>query len=196
LTGEVRGLASEDAGLFPFVRPRSAAPGRGCYKRGMPEKSAGLLLYRRTGGAGSIEVLLVHPGGPFWAKKDAAAWSIPKGLIGPNEDELAAARREFAEETGGEPPAGAYLALGAFRQPTGKIVTAFAVAADFDLAGFHSNTFTMEWPPRSGVLAEFPEADRAAWFALAEAEEKIHKGQRPILAALVAAIAAEEPPRP
>ncbi len=147
----------------------------------MPEKSAGILLYRRTGRA--PEVLLVHMGGPYWAKKDAGAWSIPKGLIDGQEDPLAAARREFAEETGGK-ATGEALPLGDFRQPSGKVITAFAVAGDFDLARFRSNTFTMEWPPKSGKTAEFPEADRADWLPLAEAEGRIVAGQRPILAAL------------
>ncbi len=147
----------------------------------MPQLSAGLLLHRRR--AGQMEVLLVHPGGPFWAKKDLAAWSIPKGHVDPGEDHLAAARREFAEETGGTAPAEASH-LGNFRQPGGKIVIAFAAEGDFDPAGFTSNTFTMEWPPRSGRTGEFPEADKAAWFTLPAAAEKIAKGQRAILDAL------------
>ncbi len=147
----------------------------------MPQRSAGLLLYRTR--AGATEVLLVHPGGPFWAKKDAGAWSIPKGLIDGQEDPLAAARREFAEETGQTVSSDA-LPLGDFRQPGGKVVVAFAVAGDFDVAALRSNTFAMEWPPKSGRTAEFPEVDRAAWFGLAEAAERIHKGQRPILDAL------------
>jgi len=157
----------------------------------MPEKSAGILLYRLAGGA--AEVLLVHPGGPYWAKKDLGAWSIPKGLYEAGEDALAAARREFAEETGGE-AAGEALPLGDFRQPSGKVVTAFVVAGDFDLAGFRCNTFAMEWPPKSGQTAEFPEADRAGWFTLAEAAEKIVSGQRPILAALAAHLAGGDGP--
>ncbi len=149
----------------------------------MPQLSAGLLLYRRTD-AGP-EVLLVHPGGPFWARKDSGAWSIPKGLIDANEDHRAAALREFAEETGCAPPVNLVL-LGDFRQASGKVITAFAAEGDFDLAGFSSNSFTMEWPPRSGRMAEFPEADRAGWFDLATAAEKITSGQRPILDALAA----------
>ncbi len=147
----------------------------------MPEHSAGIVLYRHTGTG--PEVLLVHPGGPYWARKDMRAWSIPKGLIDPLEDLLAAARREFAEETGGA-AVGQALPLGDFRQRSGKIVTAFAVEGHFDLAAFRSNVFSMEWPPKSGRTAEFPEADRAEWFPLAEAEAKIVSGQRPILAAL------------
>lgn len=148
----------------------------------MPQRSAGIVLYRRAGQA--LEVLLVHPGGPFWAKKDDGTWSIPKGLVDPNEDLVAAARREFEEETGVR-PAGAAAPLGDFRQPGGKIVTAFAVKGDFDLARFRSNSFTMEWPPRSGRSADFPEADRADWFAIDEARAKIVKGQVAILNALV-----------
>ena len=135
-------------------------------------------------------MLLVHPGGPFWAKKDAAAWSIPKGVIDPGEDPLAAARREFGEETGGAPPTAHALSLGEFRQSSGKLVIAYAVEADFDVAQLRSNTFSMEWPPHSGRQAEFPEADRAGWFSLEEAREKIHKGQVPILDALTAALSA------
>jgi predicted NUDIX family NTP pyrophosphohydrolase len=148
----------------------------------MPQRSAGILLYRRTGP--QPEVLLVHPGGPFWAKKDDGAWSIPKGLYGEDEDPLAAARREFTEETGAAAPGNA-LTLGSFRQPGGKIVAAFAVEGDFDLAAFRSNTFTLEWPPRSGRRQEFPEADRAGWFVPLDARRKILKGQLPILEALL-----------
>src|ERR1700684_3183808 len=110
------------------------------------EISAGLLAFRRGNG---LEVLLVHPGGPFWAKKDDGAWSIPKGLFEPGEDALAAARREFAEETG-LAPSGDFVPLGTFRQPSGKMIVAYAVSGDFDLAGFRSNRFEIEWPPRSG----------------------------------------------
>lgn len=149
----------------------------------MPQRSAGIVLYRRVGPA--LEVLLVHPGGPFWAKKDDGAWSIPKGLVDAGEDLVAAARREFEEETGAR-PAGEAVPLGDFRQSGGKIVTVFAVEGDFDLAGFHSNAFTMEWPPHSGRTAEFPEADRAGWFAIDEARNKIVKGQVAILDALAA----------
>jgi predicted NUDIX family NTP pyrophosphohydrolase len=147
----------------------------------MPQRSAGILLYRH--GDAGVEVLLVHPGGPFWAKKDDGAWSIPKGLIDPGENPLLAAKREFTEETGGT-ASGETIALGEFKQPGGKIVTAFAVEGDFDLADFQSTSFTMEWPPRSGRKAEFPEADRAAWFPIEEARAKILKGQAAMLDAL------------
>ena len=146
----------------------------------MVQHSAGLLMFRRRE---TIEVLLVHPGGPFWAKKDDGAWSIPKGLFEENEDALAAAKREFEEETG-HTPVGAPIALGVFRQPSGKRIHAFALQSEFDLSAFSSNSFAMEWPPRSGRTAEFPEADRAGWFGRREALAKITKGQRPIIEAL------------
>jgi predicted NUDIX family NTP pyrophosphohydrolase len=149
----------------------------------MPERSAGILLYRRRERA--VEVLLVHPGGPFWARKDEGAWSIPKGTYEPDEDPLAAARREFEEETGARVPAGVPIALGAFRQSSAKIVDVWAVEGEFDPAALASNTFAMEWPPRSGRMQEFPEVDRAAWFAPDVAARKILQGQRPILEALL-----------
>ena len=148
----------------------------------MVQRSAGLLMFRRRE---TIEVLLVHPGGPFWAKKDDGAWSIPKGLFEDGEDALAAAQREFGEETG-HAPAGAPIELGIFRQPSGKRIHAFALESEFDLSAFRSNSFSMEWPPRSGRTAEFPEADRAGWFGRNEALVKITKGQRPIVEALFA----------
>src|SRR4051812_9108430 len=156
----------------------------------MAKRSAGILLYRRTGP--EPEVLLVHPGGPFWAKKDDGAWSIPKGLFEPGEDPLAAAQREFLEETGCVPQ-GDFLLLGEFRQPGGKIVSAYAVEGDFDLAGFRSNAFSMEWPPRSGRQQEFPEADRAAWFTLPEAMRKVSKGQVAAVEALMRVLEMEPP---
>ena len=126
------------------------------------------------------ELLLVHPGGPFWRNKDAGAWSIPKGLYDEDEDPLAAARREFEEETGCRVD-GAFVALGSFPQPGGKLVTAFAVEGDFDVTALRSNAFTIEWPPRSGRQASFPEVDRAQWFSPAMARVKLAKGQVPIL---------------
>jgi predicted NUDIX family NTP pyrophosphohydrolase len=153
----------------------------------MAKQSAGLLLYRR--GGGEPEVFLVHPGGPFWAKKDAHAWSIPKGEFGAGEDPLSAARREFAEETG-LPIDGAFLALPPVKQPGGKVVQAWAVEGDCDPGMVKSNSFTLEWPPRSGRMQVFPEVDRAAWFPLAVAREKIHKGQVAILDALEAMLGA------
>lgn len=148
----------------------------------MPETSAGILLYRRR--SDSTKVLLVHPGGPYWAKKDEGAWSIPKGLYEPGEDPEAAARREFAEETGFT-PTGSLIPLGSFRQPSGKLIAAWAAEGEFDTAALRSNLFSIEWPPRSGRMQEFPEADRAEWFAPGEARHKILKGQVPILEALL-----------
>ena len=147
----------------------------------MVQRSAGLLMFRRADE--SAEVLLVHPGGPFWARKDDGAWSIPKGLFEDGEDALAAAQREFEEETGLSPE-GAFIELGEFKQPSGKRISAWAFEGAFDLASFKSNLFTMEWPPKSGRLREFPEADRAGWFGPREALIKITKGQRPIIEAL------------
>ncbi|MGE5170896.1 MAG: NUDIX domain-containing protein [Rudaea sp.] len=140
--------------------------------------SAGILLYRRAGDR--VEVLLVHPGGPYWAKKDDGAWSIPKGEFDAAEPAADAARREFAEETG-VTLAGELVALAPVRQPSGKVVHPFAVAGDLDPASIASNTFALEWPPRSGRKETFPEIDRAAWFTIDEARRKIVKGQRPIL---------------
>jgi predicted NUDIX family NTP pyrophosphohydrolase len=153
----------------------------------MAKTSAGIVLYRRR--AAGVEVLLVHPGGPFWAKKDDGAWSIPKGLADEGEDLLAAARRECFEETGAE-VSGDFIALGAHKQPGGKTVVAFACEGDFDPALLRSNVFTVEWPPRSGKTAEFPEVDRAGWFSVDEALQKVTKGQRPIIAGLAGKLGA------
>jgi len=144
----------------------------------MPKLSAGLLMFRRT--PEGIEVFLVHPGGPFWMKKDLGAWSIPKGEHPETEDPFAAALREFEEETGIRPE-GDFLPLGELRQPSGKRITAWAFEGDCDPASIRSNLFSLEWPPRSGRTQEFPEVDRAAWFSLAEARQKILKGQGPLL---------------
>jgi predicted NUDIX family NTP pyrophosphohydrolase len=152
----------------------------------MPQRSAGILLYRRKSGA--LEVLLVHPGGPFWARKDEGVWSVPKGLYDEGEAALAAARREFAEETGSRVE-GEATSLGSFRQSAGKIVDVWAVEGDFDPATLKSNTFTLEWPPRSGRTRKVPEVDRAEWFTPEAAARKIIKGQRPILDALLAHLA-------
>ena len=145
----------------------------------MPAISAGLLLYRR--GESGLEVFLVHPGGPFWAKKDAGAWSVPKGLVDADEEELACARREFREETGFDAPSGMELDLGTFRQPSGKQVHVWAIEGDCDPAQLSSNLFEMEWPPKSGRRARFPEVDRGGWFDRTQALAKITTGQRPIL---------------
>lgn len=149
----------------------------------MPKTSAGLLLYRCRGAA--LEVLLVHPGGPFWAKKDEGTWSIPKGEAAAGEDLLAHARREFEEETGFAIE-GAFRPLAPVRQAGGKTVHAWAVEGDLDPAAIRSNRFTLEWPPRSGRIEEFPEIDRGAWFTLDEARRKINKGQVPLVDALAA----------
>lgn len=135
--------------------------------------SAGLLLYRRRG---ELEVFLVHPGGPFWAKKDAGAWSIPKGEIGAGEAPLQAAQREFLEETG-FPIGGEFRALEPLKQAGGKSVHAWAIEADCDPSRLRSNLFSLEWPPKSGQTREFPEVDRAAWFTIPEARKKILAGQ-------------------
>ena len=147
----------------------------------MAKISAGILLFRQR--PAGVEVMLVHPGGPFWAKKDAGAWSIPKGLADEGEDLLAAAKREFREETGMNVE-GEFLALGAHKQPGGKTIVAWALEGGFDTATLKSNMFAIEWPPRSGRMAEFPEVDRAAWYSIDEALEKVNKGQTPIIAAL------------
>lgn len=142
-------------------------------------RSAGILLYRRRDGA--LEVLLVHPGGPAWARRDAGAWSIPKGELDNGEAPLAAARREFAEELGTELPDGEAVDLGEVRQKSGKLVTAWAVGGDLDPATVVSNTFEMQWPPRSGRTQTFPEVDRADWFSLEAAADKLNPGQVPLL---------------
>ncbi len=152
----------------------------------MPGKrSAGLLLYRKR--AGRLEVFLVHPGGPFWAKKDAGAWTIPKGEIAADEAALAAARRETAEETGFAPD-GDFVELPTVRQKAGKLVHAWAIEADCDPAQLRSNSFSMEWPPRSGRMAQFPEIDRGAWFGMDEARAKLLEAQHPLLEALQALV--------
>jgi predicted NUDIX family NTP pyrophosphohydrolase len=145
------------------------------------KRSAGILLFRRRGG--EAEFLLVHPGGPFWAKKDAGAWSIPKGQIEGEEEPRACAIRELEEELGAAPaldPA-RLVELGSIKQKAGKVVEAWAAEADFDPAGLASNTFAMEWPPRSGAQQEFPEVDRAEWFGLEEARAKILPAQAELL---------------
>jgi predicted NUDIX family NTP pyrophosphohydrolase len=144
----------------------------------MAVESAGLLMYRRKGGA--IEIFLVHPGGPFFAGKDLGAWSIPKGLIHENEDALEAAKREFQEETGFHAE-GRFIPLSAVKLKSGKVVRAWAVEGDHDPVEIKSNLFSMEWPPHSGEQREFPEVDRAAWFDVEAAKMKINQGQRPLI---------------
>jgi predicted NUDIX family NTP pyrophosphohydrolase len=141
----------------------------------VPARSAGILLFRGRGPG--LEVLLVHPGGPFFARKDLGVWSIPKGEYDADEDPLVCARREFEEELGSPLPPGDVVALGEVKQKSGKIVTAFAAEGDIDATAAKSNTFTMEWPPRSGRTAEFPEIDRAEWFGIDAAREKLVPAQ-------------------
>jgi predicted NUDIX family NTP pyrophosphohydrolase len=143
----------------------------------MAKRSAGILLFRRD----PLEVLLVHPGGPFWARKDLGAWSIPKGEHNDGEDAMACAIREFTEETGSAPCPGELTDLGTVKQKAGKVVQAWALEGDLDAEQVRSNTFSMQWPPRSGKLQEFPEVDRAEWFALDEAAERINPAQAEFL---------------
>jgi predicted NUDIX family NTP pyrophosphohydrolase len=154
--------------------------------------SAGLLIYRGSGGA--LEVLLVHPGGPFWTKKDDGAWFIPKGEIEPGEDALGAARREFQEELGLEPPPGEPLELGSVKNKSGKTIHAWALAGDLDLADFHSNTFELEWPPRSGRTQHFPEVDRARYFGVIEASVKMNPGELPLFERLLSRLSGARTP--
>lgn len=155
-------------------------------RRKAGRKSAGILLYRHP--AVATEVFLVHPGGPFWAKRDLGAWSIPKGEADGDEDLLQAAKREFHEETGARVE-GEFIALIPVPQPSGKVVHAWAVKGDIDAAAITSNTFSMEWPPKSGATREFPEVDRGGWFTLAEARDKLIEGQRPLLDQLIRIVA-------
>jgi predicted NUDIX family NTP pyrophosphohydrolase len=150
----------------------------------VPKLSAGLLLYRVRNE--TVEVLIGHPGGPFWARKDDGAWSIPKGEYADGEDPWAAAQREFEEEVGFAPPAGPRSEFPPIKQPSGKVVTAFAVQGDLDLADAHSNTFELEWPRGSGRIQVFPEVDRVGWFPVAQARTKLLKGHRPFLDRLMA----------
>ena len=148
----------------------------------MPKTSAGLLLYKRNNNV--LLVFLVHPGGPFFAKKDAGAWSVPKGEIDEGEDALAAAKREFGEETGCRPE-GDFIPLSPVTQKSGKIVHAWAVEGDCDAQAVKSNTFTLEWPPKSGRMQEFPEVDKARWFTIDEAREKINPAQVALMEELI-----------
>jgi predicted NUDIX family NTP pyrophosphohydrolase len=156
----------------------------------VPKLSAGLLLYRVT--QGELEVLIGHPGGPFWARKDDGAWSIPKGEYTEGEDPWTVAQREFAEELGKKPPVGTRIDFEPLKQPSGKVITAFAVRGDLDLEGTCSNTFEIEWPTGSGRIREFPEIDRVGWFPVAAARSKLLKGQRPLLDRLVSALGDDE----
>lgn len=149
------------------------------------KRSAGLLLFRTSGE--ELEVLLAHPGGPYWRRRDAGAWTIPKGQVGLGETDMAAARREFAEELGYAPP-GDLLPLGEAKQPGGKLVVIFAVRGEWQPQHLSSNHFELEWPPRSGRLQSFPEVDRAAWFSIGAAKEKLLKGQLVFLERLAEAL--------
>ena len=154
----------------------------------MPRQSAGLLCYRQA--PQRLEVLLVHPGGPFWARRDAGAWTIPKGEVEPGEQPLDAAIREFAEETGAV-PAGPFIDLGTIRQAGGKVVHGWAFERDVDAATIRSARVTMEWPPRSGRSLTFPEIDRAEWFSVDEARPKVIQAQLPLLDRLIQSLARE-----
>ncbi len=179
----------------------STPAGAGCFRHDLRvavgKRSAGILVFRRpaaaepagAGGAVAVEVFVGHLGGPFWARKQEHAWSLPKGEHGPEEEPLAAARREFREETGVPVPDGTLIDLGAVRQSGGKVVAVWAVEGDVDPATAVSNTFTLEWPPRSGQYQEFPELDRFAWAEVAAARELLVKGQLPFLDRLVAHLA-------
>lgn len=153
--------------------------------------SAGILLFRHAENGG-LQVLLVHPGGPVWARREEGAWSIPKGEHGPEDDPRACALREFEEELGVPLPAGQLIDLGSVRQRGGKLVRAWAACGDFDPHTLHSNTFTMRWPPRTGELVEFPEVDRAEWFDLGEAARRINAAQGALLGRLVEQLSARE----
>jgi predicted NUDIX family NTP pyrophosphohydrolase len=154
----------------------------------MPKRSSGILMYRHRSPRAGIELLLVHPGGPFWAKRDWGAWSIPKGEYVDGEDALAVAKREFEEETGACPQDGDFIPLGDLVQPGRKIVTAWALEGDFDPSTLKSNQFELEWPPKSGRKAFFPEVDRAGWFSPADARRKILPGQGEFIARLLKAV--------
>jgi predicted NUDIX family NTP pyrophosphohydrolase len=149
----------------------------------MAKQAAGILLFRRS--PSGLEVLLAHPGGPLWARKDDGAWTLPKGQFTGGEAPLDAAKREFEEEMGCK-PSGDFQPLGTLKQPSGKVIHAWAAESDFDVTTVKSNLFSLEWPPKSGRMGEFPEVDRAAWFSIDEARVKILKGQAPFLDRLLA----------
>ena len=154
----------------------------------MTKRSAGILMF--SGRGCGLRLLLVHPGGPFWAKKDEGAWSIPKGEYDEGEDPLAVARREFEEELGSPAPTGGVIELGELAQPSRKQITIYAIEGDFDPSSLKSNLFEMEWPPKRGTMQSFPEVDRAQWFTPEEARTKILPGQRPFIDRLVQSLGA------
>ena len=156
----------------------------------MKKRSAGILLFRKS--EAGVEVFLVHPGGPFWAKKDLGSWSLPKGEFEDSEDPLTAAKREFTEETGCVVD-GAFVALGDLKQPSGKLISAWALEHDLDPAMVKSNTFPMEWPPKSGKTQEFPEVDAGGWFLLPAALEKLLKGQADFISRLAEKVGVSVP---
>jgi predicted NUDIX family NTP pyrophosphohydrolase len=160
---------------------------RGLARLIVAKRSAALLLFRRRGG--ELEVLLAHPGGPLWAKRDAGAWSVPKGEIERGEDPLAVARREFEEETGQRAPGGELMPLGEIRQKSGKLVVAWAAEGDLDPSTAKSNTFPLEWPPGSGNWIDVPEVDRVEWFGIDEARKRLNPAQVPFVDRLAVAIA-------
>jgi predicted NUDIX family NTP pyrophosphohydrolase len=168
--------------VAPFLRNGAQAPPNWS-AISLPKQAAGILLYRRS--SRGLEVLLAHPGGPLWARKDFGAWTLPKGQFTDAERPLDAAKREFEEELG-SPPAGEFITIGSIKQPSGKVVHAFVAESDFDCSTVQSNLFSLEWPPKSGQRAQFPEVDRAAWFTIDEARQKLLKGQQPFLDRLLA----------
>ena len=176
----------EAAGRYFATSVCVVRPTAGEHPVSVPILSAGILVHRLRDGV--TEVLLGHPGGPFWARRDDGAWTIPKGEYDGDEDPWDAARREFAEELGRPVPSGPRIELGSLRQPSGKVLTVFAVHSDFDVTGAVSNTFSLEWPKGSGQFREFPELDRVAWLPLAMARPKLVKGQREFLDRLAAQI--------
>jgi predicted NUDIX family NTP pyrophosphohydrolase len=158
------------------------------------KQSAGILVYRKSS---TVEVLIVHPGGPFWAKKDKGAWSIPKGEVVDGEDDLlAVAKREFQEETGHDAPTDDYQELGSVKNKSGKVIHGWAVEGDLDISTLKSNTFTMEWPPKSGQQQEFPEVDRAGWFTPEKAMERLNPAQVAFVERLIEALGMEPPGQP
>jgi predicted NUDIX family NTP pyrophosphohydrolase len=183
--------------LFPVVDETVSHPDNCFYAVSMAKKlSAGLLLFKYADAAreaDAICVLIAHMGGPFWVNTDEGGWSIPKGEYGEDEDAFAAAKREFEEELGAKPPEGRYLDLGVLKQPSGKRVHVWAREADLDVAEIASNTFEMEWPPRSGQIQAFPEIDRAAWYDLETARSKLLPGQRAFLDTLVDCLRRAQP---
>jgi len=183
LTGHDAERQRDEVGVPPAAERRGGEPGNPA-QPAMPKLSAGLLLYRVRDGV--VEVLIGHPGGPFWARKDDGAWSILKGEYTDAEDPWAAAQREFEEEVGLAPPTGPRIDLGSVKQPSGKVLTVFAARGDLDISDARSNTFELEWPKGSGRIQAFPEVDRVGWFPVAQAKTKLLKGHHAFLDRLMA----------